>query len=81
MARGGRRAEIATMKRIVQAIHFQSARRVSRGDRLRSPKASNLTISLLAGLQNCLEDVQIEIQNRLAGVRASIAQLPEQDAS
>lgn len=30
-------------------------------------------------LENRVEDVQIEIQNRLAGVRASIAQLPEQD--
>jgi len=32
-------------------------------------------------IENRLEDVQIEIQNRLAGVRASIAQLPEQDGS
>jgi hypothetical protein len=32
-------------------------------------------------IENRLEDVQIAIQNRLAGVRASIAQLPEQDAS
>jgi hypothetical protein len=28
-------------------------------------------------IENRLEDVQIEIQNRLAGIRASIAQLPE----
>lgn len=31
-------------------------------------------------IENRLEDVQIEIQNKLVGVRASIAQLPEQDA-
>ena len=30
-------------------------------------------------LENRVEDVQIEVQNRLAGIRASIAQLPEQD--
>jgi hypothetical protein len=29
-------------------------------------------------IENRLEDVQIEIQNRLAGLRASIAQLPEE---
>ncbi len=28
-------------------------------------------------IENRLEDVQIEIQNKLVGVRASIAQLPE----
>jgi len=32
-------------------------------------------------IENRVEDVQIEVQNRLAGVRASIAQLSEQDAS
>jgi hypothetical protein len=32
-------------------------------------------------IENRLEDVQIDFQNRLAGVRASIAQLSEQDAS
>jgi hypothetical protein len=31
-------------------------------------------------IENRAEDVQIEVQNRLAGVRASIAQLPEQDS-
>jgi hypothetical protein len=32
-------------------------------------------------IENRLEDVQIEAQNRLAGVRVSIAQLSDQDAS